>query len=82
MYAAKDKDGNVTQKQGLEVPVIITGSLDAPSFKPDLASAITDVINDPRKLKDQLKNSKGALKEQFKNSKDGIKNLKGLLKGF
>jgi len=68
---SKDASGASTTKEGLAVPVLVEGSLDAPKYRPDVASALQDAIKDPSKLKDQLKNSKGA-----------IKNLKGLLKGF
>ena len=73
--------GNTT-KEGLSVPVIIDGSLDHPAFRPDLKAAVQNALQDPAKLKEQLKNSKNILKEQIKNPKDAINNIKGLLNGL
>jgi len=68
---AQDASGASTTKEGLSVPVIIEGSLDAPKFRPDIAATIQNAIKDPKQFKEQLKNSKGV-----------IKNLKGLLQGL
>ena len=68
------------EKEGLGVPVIIEGSLDNPSYRPDLAAVAEEALKDPQKIKDTVK----SVKEQFKgeNKKETIKSLKGLLKGF
>jgi AsmA protein len=68
-------------KEGLSVPILIKGSLDHPLYQPDVAAVVQDAIQDPKKLREQLKNSRETIKEQLK-SPDGLKNLKGLLKGF
>jgi hypothetical protein len=62
------------------VPVIVEGSLDNPSFRPDLTSAAQDALRDPQKIKDTVKN----VKEQLKGDglKDAVKDVKGILKGF
>jgi AsmA protein len=72
---AKGQGG--ADKQGLGVPIRITGSLDNPSYAPDLQEAIQDALKDPQKIKDAVKDAK----ELFKD-KNSIKDLKGLLKGF
>lgn len=67
-------------KEGLGVPIIIEGSIDNPTYRPDLAGLAEDALKDPQKIKDTVK----SVKEQFKgeNKKETIKNIKGLLKGF
>ena len=77
----KDAKGASTAKEGLTVPVIVEGSLDNPQFRPDLNAAVQNVLQDPSKLKEQLKNSKGALKDQLKNP-EAVKNIKNLLQGL
>ncbi|MDX2113488.1 MAG: AsmA family protein [Alphaproteobacteria bacterium] len=67
-------------KSGIMVPILVEGSLDNPSFRPDLAAAAEEVLKDPQKIKDTVKN----VKEQLKGDglKDAVKDVKGLLKGF
>ncbi len=74
--------GKTVERAGVEVPVLISGSLDSPSFQPDVQGVIQDALSDPTKFKDAIKNSGKDLKEQIKQPKDAIKNLKGLLGGF
>jgi len=69
-------------KGGLAVPVIIEGSLDHPSFKPDLGAALQNALQNPQQFREQLKNTERGFKGQSGNSKDTITNLKGLLKGL
>jgi AsmA protein len=68
------------EKEGIMVPVIVEGSLDNPSFRPDLASAAQDALRDPQKIKDTVKNVKEQLKEG--GLKDAVKDVRGILKGF
>lgn len=74
--------GETTIKQGLAIPLIIEGSLDKPVFRPDLAAAAQQALQDPKQLKEQLRNSREVLKDQIKDPKEAVKNIKGLLKGF
>ena len=74
--------GETTVKQGLAVPLIIEGSLDHPRYRPDLQAVVQDALQDPKKLKEQLKNSREVLKDQLKDPKSAAKNLKGLLQGL
>jgi AsmA protein len=63
------------EKQGLQVPVIIEGSLDNPRYAPDLAGMVQQAIDNPQAIKDTAK----SLKDQIKGSKGGLKDLlKGL----
>lgn len=63
-------------KSGIVVPVIVSGSLDNPQFAPDLQSIVNDAINDPEKLKENVK----AVKKQIKEHKTEIKEIKQDLK--
>lgn len=78
----KQADGTTKTREGLSVPVLITGSLDSPSFKPDAASLIKQAISDPKAMREQIKNNTKNLKEQIQQPKEAVKNIKNLLKGF
>lgn len=69
-------------KAGLAVPVVIEGSLDNPTYRPDVGAVLQDALKDPKQFREELKNSRGSLKDQLKDPKQTIKNLKGLLKGL
>lgn len=69
-------------KEGIAVPILITGSIDNPHYGPDVKGALQDALSDPKKFKEELKNSRGTLKDQLKDSKGALKGVKGLLKGF
>lgn len=80
-YSEKQQDGKTVARQGVNVPVLVTGSLDNPRFAPDAQAIVKDVLSDPKKFKDELKNSRKELKEQLvKDPKEAIKNIKGLLR--
>lgn len=67
------------EKEGLGVPILIGGTLDNPTYTPDLKGVVEDAIKDPQKIKDAVKD----VKEQFKGEKkkETLKNIRGLLKG-
>jgi len=65
--ATDQTTGKTTEKQGLAVPVVVEGSLDKPSYRPDVGAVLQNALQDPKQFRQQLKNS---------NS------LKGLLKGL
>ncbi|MDE3060210.1 MAG: AsmA family protein [Pseudomonadota bacterium] len=69
-------------REGVGVPVIVTGSLDRPHFQPDVNAIAQQAIQNPDQFKQQLKNTRENFKDQLKNPQDAVKNLKGLLKGF
>lgn len=74
--AVRNKDGS-TRADAIAVPVIIEGSLDAPQFTADLQAVVRDVINDPRKYKQQIK----TLKEEYKKM-NSLKDIGKLLQGI
>lgn len=61
--------GQGSDKQGIGVPVIVEGSLDNPSFRPDVRAIAEDVIKNPE-----------AYKEKAKQAKEVIKDLKSMFK--
>lgn len=63
-------------KKGLAVPVLVSGSLDNPSFAPDLAGIALDALNNPAKLKENI----AAAKDIIKDNKQQINALKQQLK--
>lgn len=78
-------------KSGIAVPILIAGSLDNPSFTPDVNSMVQDALKDPQKLKaniaavkEALKENKGDIKQQIKDTQQLLKsgNLDELLGGF
>jgi AsmA protein len=65
--------GSETQGiSGISVPVKIEGSLDAPSYHPDLRGALEEGLKDPEKLKENLKNIKDIKKNL---NKETLQNL-------
>lgn len=72
----KNGDGSATS--GLEVPIIITGSLDNPHYIPDVAGLVENTIANPAALKNTVK----TLKDGFKNGgKAGADDLKAGIGG-
>jgi AsmA protein len=72
--------GGVADKAGITVPIIVEGSWDNPSFRPDLTGAISDLAKDPAKALDAVK---GLAKEPGKildNAKDLAKDPGSALK--
>lgn len=69
--------GNETKAaSGISVPVQVEGSLDAPTYHPELGSLIQDKLKNPEKLKEDLKNIKD-IKKDLKINKDTLKGLLG-----
>lgn len=66
------------EKEGLGVPIIISGTFDHLTWAPDVQSVVRDIANDPEKAKQTVKD----IKEQFnkENRKETIKNLKGMFR--
>ena len=64
--------------EGVAVPFIISGSMDSPRLEPDVKGAVQDILSDPSKAKEKLKNTKDMLKKSGVG--DSLKNLKGLFK--
>lgn len=64
-------------KEGLAVPILITGSLDHPQYAPDVRGIVEDAVKNPEKFKENLKDAKEFLKD-----KNSVKDLKKLFKGL
>jgi AsmA protein len=78
--ASLSGQGGVADKAGITVPIIVEGSWDNPSFRPDLTGAISDLAKDPAKALDAVK---GLAKEPGKildNAKDLAKDPGSALK--
>jgi AsmA protein len=67
--------GDTTQRSGLTVPVLISGSFTSPSFKPDL----TAMLNQPLPDKDALKTMIPPKEDAERMIQEGVK---GLFKGL
>ncbi len=59
------------EKQGFGVPIIIEGTLDNPRYRPDLEGTIKEVIQNPEKAKEAVKN----IQQQIKDNKGALKDL-------
>lgn len=61
------KKEGTAERASLGVPILVTGSLENPTYAPDVAGIITEVAKDPKAarqvIKDNLKDVKGLLKE-------------------
>ncbi len=66
-----------SSNESIIVPINVSGSLDKPTFKPDLGATIRNAVKNPKATKETIKH----LKEDFKdfNSIDDLKE-KGILK--
>ncbi|BBO72514.1 cell envelope biogenesis protein AsmA [Desulfosarcina alkanivorans] len=71
--------GDTTQRSGIMVPVIVSGSLTAPTFKPDLKSMLGQQLGQPLPDKEALKKMMPSEEDAKKNIEEGVK---GLLKGL
>ncbi|MFO0390064.1 MAG: AsmA family protein [Alphaproteobacteria bacterium] len=58
-------------KEGFGVPVIIEGSFDNLSYRPDLEATVKEAIKNPEKVKETI----GNIKQQLKEGKGGLKDL-------
>jgi len=65
------------EKQGLEVPILVSGPLDQPRFAPDLAGMAQKALENPEAIKETVKDVKTQLKENKGAIKDLLKGLKG-----
>src|SRR5690606_11111878 len=82
MVVASLKGQGGKDKQGLEVPVIVSGPLDNPRYTPDLAGMAKKALENPEAIKNTVSSFKEQIKEGKTDLKDVKDNLKVLLKGF
>ncbi len=77
LVATAEGQGGATENAGLAVPVIIEGTFDNPSFRPDLQSLITDTLQDPGAVRDQVEGLVDQLREGSAgvSAEDAARNL-------
>jgi AsmA protein len=71
--------GDTTQRSGIMVPVMVSGSFASPQFKPDLNAILKQQLDQPLPDKDALKKLVPSKEEATKKAQEGVK---GLLKGL
>jgi AsmA protein len=71
--------GDTTQRSGIMVPVIVSGSFAAPKFKPDLNAMLGQQLGQPLPNKETLKKMVPSKEEAARQLQEGVK---GLLKGL
>ncbi len=69
--------GGALETAGLSVPVIVGGTFDNPTFRPDLEGLITDTLQDPGAVRDQVEGLVDQLQEGTVGAKpeDAVRNL-------
>ena len=77
LVADSEGQGGATETAGLAVPVIIEGTFDNPSFRPDLEGLITDTLQDPGAIRDQVEGVVDQLREGAGGTEpeDAVRNL-------
>ncbi len=68
-----------TEVAGLLVPVVVKGSFDDLSFKPDLSGTVEQAIKDPKALKEQVKQQLDAVGDSTKDL-NSVSDVKDALK--
>jgi AsmA protein len=73
--------GDVEERKGLTVPVLVGGTFQAPKFRPDLESLARDRLPSEQEISEIIKTGKvpDATKEKLK---EDVEQAKGLLKGL
>ena len=77
LVADAEGQGGATETAGLAVPIIIEGTFDNPSFRPDLEGLITDTLQDPGAIRDQVEGVVDQLREGAGGDapEDAVRNL-------
>ncbi len=68
-------------QRGLSVPILIQGTFENLSFKPDLAAIATETLKDPAAVKEQIQGVRDAVRGAGENANPG-QAVEGLLKGL
>ncbi len=73
--------GDVEERQGVTVPILVGGTFKAPKFRPDLESLAKDRMPSEQEISEIIKTGKVPVetKEKFK---EDVEQAKGLLKGL
>ncbi len=77
LVANSEGQGGSQEIAGLAVPVIIEGTFDNPRFRPDLEGLITDTLQDPGAIRDQVEGLVDQLREGGGDAspEDAVRNL-------
>lgn len=68
LVATTEGQDSTAENVGIGVPVIIEGSFDDPSFRPDLEGLITNTLQDPGAVRDQVE----GLVDQLRDGTEGV----------
>ena len=67
--------GDTTDRSGLMVPVLVSGSFAAPKFKPDLKAILDQQLGQPLPDKEALKKMIPPKEDREKMIQEGVKGL-------
>ncbi len=73
--------GDEKERSGLTVPIVVTGTFNAPKFRPDVESLVKEQLPTEKELNEMIKSGKVPTERKEKLKKD-IEQTKGLLKGL
>ncbi len=73
--------GDVEERKGLTVPILVGGTFRAPKFKPDVESLVKDRMPSEEELGEMIKSGKVPAETKEK-LKEEVEQAKGLLKGL
>jgi AsmA protein len=74
--------GDTTQRSGIMVPLLVTGSFASPKIQPDLAGLLEGGVPDTEKIKEMIDTGKLPATDTKTLKEEGKKMLKGLLPGL
>ncbi len=77
LVADSEGQGGATESAGLAVPIIIEGTFDDPSFRPDLEGLIGGTLQDPGAIREQVEGVVDQLREGAGGTapEDAVRNL-------
>ncbi len=83
LVADSEGQGGSLENTGLSVPVIIEGTFDNPTFRPDLEGLITNTLQDPGAVREQVEGLVDQLQEGSgdQTPEDAVRNLLDSLTG-
>lgn len=74
--------GDTTERSGIMVPLLVTGSFASPKIQPDLAGLLEGGVPDTEKIKEMIDTGKLPATDTKTLKEEGKKMLKGLLPGL
>ena len=77
LVADSEGQGGAVENAGLAVPILIEGTFDNPTFRPDLEGLITETLQDPGAIRDQVEGLVDQLQEGTGGAEpeDAVRNL-------